>query len=280
MPIDWPSSRLSLASPCGRVRCEPGWRLDEAWSKRLADFDLWFIWAGRGTMQLTDRRIELKPGTCLWMRSGRLYLGEQDPADRLGVSFVHFELGDVATGERVRAADLPPEVHEVDPVYFDVVLRRIVRHLAPVAPRPPERQALVARIARCLLESLLMQLDLAPPAPAGTASARRRAEAALEAAARIQDEPGRPWRVAELARAAGYSPDHFTRAFREALGRSPQDFVLRARIERARQLLQESSLPVGVIAEALGYASPYFFSRQMKQLTGRTPLEHRRHRSG
>ena len=114
----------------------------------------------------------------------------------------------------------------------------------------------------------------------GTASAARRREAALKAAALIRDEPGRTWRIADLASTAGYSADHFTRAFKEALGRTPQDFVVHARIERARQLLAESSLPIGRIAELLGYASPYFFSRQFRQLTGRTPREHRRAEPG
>lgn len=275
MPIDWPSTRLSFGLPRGRVRCEPGWRLEPAWSDRLHDFDLWLVWAGRGRMRLSSGEIELRPGVCLWMRPARIYHGEQDPSDRLGVSFVHFDLHDRTTGCRVDNETLPGELHAVDPVYGEALLRQVVAHLDPVAPQGAERRGLELEIAERLFGGLLRQLDLPRPDVAGRAAAARRRAAALKAAALIRDEPGRSWHVAELARDAGYSADHFSRAFKEALGRTPQEFVVHARVERARQLLAESSLPVGRVAELLGYASPYFFSRQFRQLTGRTPRQHR-----
>ena len=275
MPIDWPSTRLSFGLPRGRVRCEPGWRLEPAWSDRLQDFDLWLVWAGRGRMRLSSGWIELGPGVCLWMRPGRIYHGEQDPNDRLGVSFVHFDPQDRRSGRRVDDGLLPAELHAADPVYGEALLRQVVAHLDPVAPQEAGRRALETEIAERLFGGLLRQLDLPRPDPPGRASAARRRTAALKAAALIRDEPGRPWHVADLARDAGYSADHFSRAFKEALGRTPQEFVVHARVERARQLLAESSLPVGRVAELLGYASPYFFSRQFRQLTGRTPRQHR-----
>ncbi len=69
MALNWDTLSVQLAKGCGRVRCEPGWRLARRWSQRLTDLDLWFVWAGRGMMEMRDgRRLELRPGVALWMR--------------------------------------------------------------------------------------------------------------------------------------------------------------------------------------------------------------------
>ena len=81
---------IGLSGIAGRVRCEPGWSLDANWSRQLTDFDLWLVWAGRGKMKLSRGEIDLAPGTCVWMRPGGGYIAQQDPVDRLGVSFCHF----------------------------------------------------------------------------------------------------------------------------------------------------------------------------------------------
>ena len=120
--------------------------LEPAWSDRLQDFDLWLVWAGRGRMRLSSGEIELRPGVCLWMRPGRIYPGEQDPNDRLGVSFVHFDLHDGSTGRRVEEAALPGELHSVDPVYGEALLRQVAAHLDPVAPQEAALRALETEI--------------------------------------------------------------------------------------------------------------------------------------
>jgi AraC-like DNA-binding protein len=277
MPIAWPGTALSFGSPIGQMRCGPGWSLDQAWSDRLADFDLWFVWAGRGRMTLSDRTLELRPGVCLVMRPGHRYLAEQHPSDPLGVTFVHFDLRDRRTGARVADGDLPAEAHHVDVVYVHTLLSRVVTCLAPVPPRAAVPRVREQDIAARLLEALLMELELAArERPASTSRGR---EIANRAAALIRDAPGRSWKVAALARRAGCSPDHFARLFRDALDVSPLDFIVQTRIARARELLGESSLTIGQIADALGYSSPYFFSRQIKQHTGLTPSDLRRGRS-
>jgi len=82
--------------------------------------------------------------------------------------------------------------------------------------------------------------------------------------------------IAALARKAGYSVDHFSRVFQKVVGVRPQDYVISAKTERARQLLSESDLTIGMIAEALGFRDIFFFSRQFRQKTGQTPTEFRR----
>src|SRR5690606_34009712 len=131
------------------------------------------------------------------------------------------------------------------------------------AAPPPAAQ----RIARALLKALLMDLDAAdsePALPALTGTARHHRDVVMSTAARIDESPADVPPVAELAESAGYSADHFTRIFKEYLGTSPQAYLVRARIDRARQLLHESSLSIGEIARMTGYADVFFFCRQFK----------------
>lgn len=276
MPIDW-TRALARINKVGRVRCEPGWHLAVDWSSRLEDQDLWFIWAGAGRMELGGRRtIALAPGVCVWMRPGGIYRAEQDPRDRLGVTYLHFDLLAREPSPAGSLGRLPSEVHEVAEIgRVDALLRRVAALVRPV--RPTEELERGALIAEHLLTSLLIELDASPhesggmPPPAITG---RRARI-LELAERITEDPASITSIASLAEAAACTPDHLSRLFREVLGRSPQEFVIQARIERARQLLLETSLSIGEIAFGLRYDSPFFFARQFKQRVGCTPSQYR-----
>ena len=279
MALAWDQLELRLGRH-GRLRCEPGWRLAREWSTRLADFDFWLVWAGRGEMRLRDRRIALRPGVALWMRPGGLYLADHDPTHPLGVSFMHFDLLEPQTGRRPEGAELPDEAHELsDTQYADGVLRRAIELVDHSTDQAGERDA-GRRAAAALIRGLLMDYEAqtrrAHHRPSQTAAERLHREVIAEAVARLSSADGPAPSIADLADRAGYSVDHFSRVFRDLLGQSPRDFQVSARIDRARQLLSESSLTVSQIADALGYRDVYFFSRQFKQRTGRSPTEYRR----
>jgi len=268
--IDWDHWRVRL-SHGGRVRCELGWSLDERWSRNMADFDLWLVWAGRGRMRTHVGEVDLRPGVCLWIRPGGLYLAEQDPHNRLGVCYRHFALLDAKGRTRPYTAPAPPLVHEIfDLEYATGILRR-VDELAGT------RTGGQAPAAETLFTGLLMDLDAEssrPPRAHGGIPQHHR-QAVLRWSTRLAENPREAPSVAEMAAESGYSPDHFTRVFKTVLGLSPQDFTVRARLDRARFLLRNSPLGVGEIAAALGYSDVYFFSKQFKQKTGCSPRRYR-----
>jgi AraC family transcriptional regulator len=74
-----------------------------------------------------------------------------------------------------------------------------------------------------------------------------------------------------LAQQVGFSPYHFARLFRQAVGATPHQFVLRQRIERAQWLLQETTLPLAQVAGACGFAHQSHLTRVFKQQLGCTP---------
>ena len=81
--------------------------------------------------------------------------------------------------------------------------------------------------------------------------------------------------IEDLARAASVSPSYLTRLFRQSLGTSPHDYVVRFRITRAKQLLAETSLPIRDIARKTGFASSSNFSYRFSAITGISPRSYR-----
>jgi AraC-like DNA-binding protein len=91
---------------------------------------------------------------------------------------------------------------------------------------------------------------------------------------------GGPISLDDLANVAGVSRFHFHRQFRKSVGVTPREYVLRARIERAKGLLTESDLTVGEVSGAVGFADQSHFSNIFRRLTAMTPRSFRNSMSG
>lgn len=82
--------------------------------------------------------------------------------------------------------------------------------------------------------------------------------------------------LADLSEEAELSPWHFLRAFREAFGETPHDFLTRVRLERAKELLTVSSRPVTEICFDVGFNSLGSFSTLFRKQVGVSPADFRR----
>jgi AraC-like DNA-binding protein len=252
------------------VRCEPGW----SWQPRrrdLKDFDLWFVWKGSGTLSWRGRVIDLRPGVIFCLRPGESYDARHDPARRLGVCYVHFDFVDAAG--RPRRPVVRPPLHRVleDVSFYEGILRRAV-DLACDAGAARGALAEANLLLRVVLQAMCCR------APARELSALELAQAEQMAAVmrHIRQCGGELFSVAELAGSCGYSVDHFCRLFQQVAGVSPKEFCIRARMRRAGTLLREGVLSVQAVAQELGYADVFFFSRQFKQRMGVPPSRWRR----
>jgi AraC family transcriptional regulator len=74
-----------------------------------------------------------------------------------------------------------------------------------------------------------------------------------------------------LAREAGLSVAHFSRAFRETMGRAPHQYLLSMRLEKARRLLEAPDANLSDVAHRTGFADQAHFTRLFKRSYGITP---------
>ncbi len=77
--------------------------------------------------------------------------------------------------------------------------------------------------------------------------------------------------VAELAQVACLSPSHFHAQFKDSVGYTPHQYLLKTRLDRAARLLRESALPLIRIAEECGFSSQSALTTAMRRYLGLTP---------
>jgi AraC-like DNA-binding protein len=91
----------------------------------------------------------------------------------------------------------------------------------------------------------------------------------------IYDGYPAPLTLPELARVACLSPNHLLRTFRQLFGQSPFQMLTRVRLERARELLLRSDVPVSEVCTAVGFASLSSFTGLFKRAYGAPPHKYR-----
>ena len=83
----------------------------------------------------------------------------------------------------------------------------------------------------------------------------------------------------DLADVARLSEFHFNVAFRNSVGDSPHEYIIRRRIERAQGLMLSTDTPLMEIALECGLADQAHFTRLFRRLVGETPAAWRRARA-
>ncbi|MGA1802735.1 GlxA family transcriptional regulator [Rhizobium sp. HT1-10] len=87
-----------------------------------------------------------------------------------------------------------------------------------------------------------------------------------------------PLSLLDIADDAGLSRRQIERLFRQEMGRSPARYYLEIRLDRARHLLVQSSMPVVEVAVACGFVSASHFSKCYRELYNRSPQQERAER--
>ncbi|GMQ59405.1 hypothetical protein AN1V17_38020 [Vallitalea sediminicola] len=80
----------------------------------------------------------------------------------------------------------------------------------------------------------------------------------------------------EISNYIGLSKDYISKIFKYNTGNSIITYLNIYRIKKAKQLLKYSNLTIKEISEVIGYNDQYYFSKQMKKLTGYSPISFRK----
>lgn len=133
----------------------------------------------------------------------------------------------------------------------------------------------VDSLCRLILVELARQLDAA----CSHAGGGGKGKLAPWQLGRIRDlaetVEGRPLTVCQLAQECGISPAHLRRLFKASTGTSVSTYVDGIRLDRAKALLADRTLPLKGIAHRLGFASASAFSAAFKREAGTSPNRYR-----
>lgn len=251
----------------GKAVCELGWN----WCPRaLSDYDLWYVVSGKGTMEWNGTTVPLAKGACFLFQPGDTPHAEQDADDRLTVIFIHFHATGLRDGLPVGSlAGLPRHTGIADTFAFEALLGRMLMTLELKELWMDEEFDSLLKLA--LYHFMRAHLQ------AGETSgvSRQQKQTAARVTAYIREQGGRRIPREELAELVGLSPEYLSVLYKRTTGSSLKETMTAIRLERARHLLAETSMNVSQIADVLGYANSFLFSRQFKQHFGSPPSRFR-----
>ncbi len=92
----------------------------------------------------------------------------------------------------------------------------------------------------------------------------------------VRSRPADDWTLATMAERAAMSVRTLQRQFQLSLGMTPLDWLIRERVELARQLLETSARPLARVAALAGFGSDESFRRHFRLATGVSPTAYRR----
>jgi AraC family transcriptional regulator, arabinose operon regulatory protein len=146
------------------------------------------------------------------------------------------------------------------------------------APEPEPYQEYLADLdvlqrdlAASALEEVLL-LAVRESKQSGTRVLDARVQQVLEALSR---DPSARYDIKALARSVMLSPSRLAHVFKQETGETIGNTLVGLRMHQAARLLEATNLPVGTIAQELGYSSPYYFSRQFHYHFGASPRTYR-----
>lgn len=257
----------------GWVECRRDWRLPE---RSVPQHVLWICTGGGANFRIRGRGYALAPAELLFIPAHTVRLASHDPLNPLHGYVFRFAVRLYGVLDLVRVLPLPFCMRPSGPLLNDMLAtaQRIVSELAAAAPG-----CVLAANGDCSRLTALLWRQLAVEGPNPVSLGRVPATAVLRLAPvfqHIEAHFANRLTLAELAELMHLHPVYFSALFKQVTGLSPLRFLANYRLERARELLLSSDLPVSVVATLTGYAGASHLTRVFREHEGMPPTDYRR----
>ncbi len=240
--------------------------IDHRYKHKQAAYLLTFVVSGEAVLTVRNKKYDLSTGDfCTFFpRSNASYITK---------SGVPWSIRWVTlTGDQLQEL-LPmlgftpenPIIKVADPSEIE----RILEKLFVVTPKDDLRSKISAL---SLIYQLFSQLAKSSVSPIKN-------EVVADAAEYISRHYNRELTVESLAQRAFLNANYFSKLFTANVGITPQQLIIRTRMEKAKELLLYSELSAGEIASAVGFSDALYFSRAFKKYTGTSPSEFRKQKT-
>lgn len=220
--------------------------------------------SGKGSCTLAGRDWQLEPGDLLFLPPREQHSYSANPRSPWTIFWMHFRgLRAADHLENLGVSTTNPIVSVDDPAALIEAFEDSFRH----ATHGFSEAAMTG-----LSTAFGRLLGLAKVHQRAPGSRSRPAEnRLLKVLSLMREDLAHPWTLAELARESHLSIPHFTELCRRQTGMPPLGLLIRLRLQRAMDLLQQRSHNVTEAALAVGYDDPFYFSRLFRKHIGIPP---------
>jgi AraC family transcriptional regulator len=183
----------------------------------------------------------------------------------------------LSAAECLAGSDFPDLTVIEHPCLHDPLLAVIGRALWQELECPSPASALYANTAAHFLAAHVLRsyssLGTVLPEPPQGGLSLRQLQCVVDF---VQTHLSQRLTLDALAQHTGFSVYYFARLFRQTTGESPHQYVLRQRVERAQELLEQPDRPLADVAFATGFANQSHLTQQFRLHFGVTPSVYRR----
>ncbi len=233
------------------------------WHAFVASFRyvrVYYVRSGEAEINLTTGRQVLRAGHLYFIPSFRILSG--DCAEHMGHYFIHL-IPDVFTDHFFSLLAFRKEL-PLDPAVADYLFRNVMEHHAA----DDTYSKIVADNSLRLILSYFFR-------GAGEELTEHDLSRFIEVFDYIDKHLCEAISLSDLASLMFMNKVYFSNLFKKTFGVSPQQYIQSRKLDRARQLLADRTLPIAAIAADLHFYDPAAFTAFFKKNAGMTPKEFR-----
>lgn len=82
--------------------------------------------------------------------------------------------------------------------------------------------------------------------------------------------------VKDVAEYVNFSPEYFSKLFKKETGENVKNYILRIKVDAAKDLLKNPNIPISMVASELGYSNFSHFTQMFRKHENMTPSEYRK----
>jgi AraC-like DNA-binding protein len=242
----------------GDVWYDPG---GECGPRIQQDYQLVIVHLGEAHVSFGDQACVIPPGSVALLLPGRREHFRFSRRHRTHHTWCAVHSGIVPRPLRKRLAGLPPV--QTQSQAFELLMKAA---FSIGTWRKKEGQHMLRLLGLALLEEYIRM------AKEGLDETNR--ESSHERARRyLEDHCGEEDCLKAASRAAGITPQHLIRLFRQHYQITPGRYLWQTRVEQGAGLLAATGLTVSEIADRCGFKNPFHFSRLLRKLQGVSPRQ-------
>jgi AraC family transcriptional regulator len=212
------------------------------------------------------RAIYVPPGVPVWTGSTTTHRFSHLNLHLHKNRLLRFLSPSIGSSAALAAIRRPVEIYDVEAI--EVLAGLIVNELSEPSKHALYIESLVSSIVASLLH-VHEQND-------GQAAGRLTQAQMNKLLSRVDELRDDRLTVAEMAQAVGLSESWFSNVFKQTTGKTPLQWQLAKRIDRAKGLLAETNMTISAIAAQIGFSDQAHFTRVFRQVAGDTPAAWRR----